>query len=215
MIEIEKERIRKTIKMVLDALKKKGFDPHFFETAEEAGRFIIEHIEPQETVGIGGSVTLRQELGIVEALRKRGNYVCDHYDAYEVPAQRLELQRKQMGTDVFLSSVNALTSEGVLVNLDGGGNRVAATCCGPKKVIIVAGTNKIVDSLDLAIQRTRHQAAVLNALRLKRKTPCVETGVCSDCDSPERICAALLILLKKPNAIDRFTVVLINEEMGY
>ncbi len=215
MIKIEKDRIRKTIQKVLNALKKKGFDPYFFETVDEARHFIIERIEPQETVGIGGSVTFREELGIVESLRKRGNEVCDHWDAFEDPVRKLELKRKQRGMDVFLSSVNALTSEGVLVNLDGGGNRVAGMCCGPKKVIIAAGTNKIVDSLDLAIHRTRHQVAVINAMRLKKKTPCAETGVCSDCDSPERICAALLILLKKPNDIDLFTVVLINEEMGY
>jgi len=215
MIEIEKNRIRKTMPKILGALKKKGFDPYFFETAAEAKHFITDRIEPQETVGVGGSVTFRDELGIVAALRDKGNYVCDHYDGNEDPARRLELKRKQGTMTVFLSSVNALTVDGVLVNLDGGGNRVAGTCCGPKKVIIAAGTNKIVDSLDLAIHRTRHQAAVVNAMRLKRKTPCAETGVCSDCDAPERICAALLILLKKPNDIDLFTVVLINEEMGY
>ena len=215
MREIERDRVRKTIQKVLAALKKKGFDPYFFETAEEAKHFIMERIEPQETVGIGGSVTFREGLGIVESLRKRGNYVCDHYDGDEDRARRLELKRKQRGMDVYLSSVNALTTEGVLVNLDGGGNRVAGTCSGPKKVIIAAGTNKIVDSLDLAIHRTRHQSAVVNAMRLKRKTPCAETGICSDCDAPERICAALLILLKKPNDIDLFTVVLINEELGY
>jgi hypothetical protein len=215
MIEIEKNRIRKTMPKLLDALKKKDFAPYFFEKAEEARHFILERIEPQETIGIGGSVTFREELGIVESLRKRGNYVCDHWDASENPVRRLELKRKQRGMDVFLCSVNALTSEGVLVNLDGGGNRVAGMCSGPKKVIIAAGTNKIVDSLDLAIHRTRQQAAVINAMRLKRKTPCAETGVCSDCDAPERICSALLILLKKPTDIDQFTVVLINEEMGY
>jgi hypothetical protein len=215
MIEIEKDRIRKTIPKLLAALKKKGFDPYFFEKAEEARHFITERIELQETVGIGGSVTMREGLGIVEPLRKKGIYVCDHWDAYEDPALRLELKRKQRSMDVFLSSVNALTLDGVLVNLDGGGNRVAGACSGPKKVIIAAGTNKIVDSLDSAIHRTREQAAVINAMRLKRKTPCVETGICSDCDSPERICSALLILLKKPTDIDLFTVVLINEEMGY
>jgi L-lactate utilization protein LutB len=215
MIEIEKDRIRKTIDKLLSALKKKGFDPYFFDTADEARHFITEHIGPKETVGIGGSVTLRVGLGIVESLRTRGNYVCNHHDAYEDPARRLELKREQRGMDVFLSSANALTSEGVLVCLDGGGNRIAGLCCGPKKVILAVGTNKIVDSLDLAVHRTRHQAAVLNAMRLNRKTPCAETGVCSDCDSPQRICAALLILLKKPNDIDLFTVVLINEEMGY
>jgi L-lactate utilization protein LutB len=215
MSEIEKKRIRKAMPKILAALKKKGFDPYFFEKAGDAQQFITERIEPQETVGIGGSVTFREDVGIVEPLRKKGVYVCDHWDAYEDPVQRMELKRKQRGMDVFLCSVNALTSDGVLVNLDGGGNRVACMCSGPKKVIIAAGTNKIVDSLDLAIHRTRNQAAVLNALRLERKTPCTETGVCSDCDSPERICSALLILLKKPTDIDLFTVVLINEEMGY
>jgi hypothetical protein len=214
MIEIEKNRIRKTIPRLLDELRKKQFDPYFFETAEEAKCFIIERIEPLETVGVGGSATIREGLGIVEALRKKGHAVCDHWDAGD-PAQRLELKRKQRGVDVFLSSVNALTADGILVNLDGGGNRVAGACSGPKKVIIAAGTNKIVESLDLAIHRTRRQAAVINAMRLKRKTPCVETGVCSDCSAAERVCAALLILFKKPNDIDLFTVVLINEELGY
>jgi hypothetical protein len=215
MIEIEKDRIRKTIPKLLDGLRKKQFDPYFFETADEAKPFITGRIDPQETVGVGGSVTFREELGIADALRNRGNPVCDHWDAAADPARRLELKRKQRGMDVFLSSVNALTADGILVNLDGGGNRVAGICSGPKKVIIAAGTNKIVDSLDLAIHRTRHQAAVINAMRLKRKTPCAETGVCSDCSSAERICAALLILFKKPNDIDLFTAVLINEELGY
>jgi L-lactate utilization protein LutB len=215
MIEIEKNRIRNTMPKLLDELKKKQFDPYFFETADEAKHFITGRIGLQETVGIGGSVTLREELGIVDALRKRGTAVCDHWDAPRDPAQRLELKRKQRGVDVFLSSVNALTADGVMVNLDGGGNRVAGMCSGPKKVIIALGINKIVDSLDLAIHRTRHQVAVINAMRLKRKTPCAETGVCSDCSATERICAALLILFKKPSDIDVFTVVLINEEMGY
>lgn len=215
MLEIEKKRMRLIIPKLLEALKKKGFDPHFFETIAEAKQFVLERITPQETVGIGGSVTLRNEMGIVESLRNRGNYVCDHFDSDEDRGQRLALKRKQGRMDIFLSGVNALTFEGELVNLDGGGNRVAGTCCGPKKVIIVAGTNKIVDTLDLAIHRTRHQAAVVNAMRLQRKTPCAETGVCSDCNSPERICNALLILFRKPNDIDQFTVVLINEELGY
>ena len=215
MSEMEKNRIRKVIPRILAALKKKGFDPYFFEKADEARDFITERIEPQETVGIGGSITFREGLGIVEPLRKKGIYVCDHWDAADDPVLRMELKMKQRGMDVFLSSVNALTTDGVLVNLDGGGNRVAGMCSGPKKVIIAAGTNKIVDSLDLAMHRTRQRAAVINAMRLKRETPCAETGVCSDCDSPERICAALLILLKKPTDIDLFTVVLINEEMGY
>ena len=214
MIDIEKERVRKIMPKLLEALKKKGYDPHFFETAEEASTFIMGRISPQETVGIGGSVTIREALGIREALRKQGNKVSDHWDVTD-RAERLRLKRAQRSTDVFLSSVNALTSGGVLVNLDGGGNRVACTCSGPKKVILATGTQKIVDSLEEAIDRTRHRAAVVNSMRLKKKTPCVEDGVCHDCSSADRICNALLILYKKPTDIDEFIVVLINEEIGY
>jgi hypothetical protein len=130
-------------------------------------------------------------------------------------ARVLEIKRLHRGVDVFLSGMNAVCSDGIMVNLDGGGNRVASTCSGPKRVFVVAGANKVVTSLDSAIQRTQHNAAVLNAIRLERKTPCAETGVCSDCNSPQRICAALLILYKRPSDIDQFIVILVNEEMGY
>lgn len=215
MKEIEKEDMRRMKQGILSALNKRGFEAYFFDTANEARLFLSKHIKIEETIGVGGSVTLRDELDIVNLLRKRGNYICDHHDVFHDPVRRLEWKRQQRGMDIFLCSVNALTSDGILVNLDGGGNRVAGMCCGPKRVIAVTGTNKIVDSLEMAVSRTRNKAAVLNAMRLKRKTPCVESGFCSDCDSPERICAALLILLKKPSDIDQFTVVLIDEEMGF
>lgn len=117
--------------------------------------------------------------------------------------------------DVFLSSTNAIAADGTLVNLDGGGNRVASLCSGPKRVIVIAGANKLVESVDEAIRRTRNRAAVQRVLRSQYKTPCEVTGVCSDCHAPQRICAALLILMQKPADIDQFTVVLVNEEMGY
>ena len=215
MIELEKEMFRKRIPKMLDALKKKQYDPHFFETAAEARDFIQNQIQPDETVGIGGSLTLREGLGIVEALRSKDITVYDHWDANNDPPRRLELKRKQGGADVFLTSMNAISSDGIMVNLDGGGNRVAGTCSGPKRVIVVVGVNKIADTLDLAIHRTQSHADVLNAIRLKRKTPCAETGNCNDCNSPQRICAALLILYKRPTDIDKFTVILVNEEMGY
>lgn len=214
MLESDKARYRKLMPKILESLKKKKFDPYFFETIEEARRFVPTQVQKGETVGIGGSVTLRQHLGVVEALRSQGNTVHDHWDAKD-SKERLKFKRMQSGADVFLSSLNAFTCDGTLVNLDGGGNRVSGLCSGPKKVIVVAGTNKLVETLDGAIHRTRHHSAPINADRLERKTPCATTGLCSDCDAPERICAALLILFKKPGDIDKFTVVLVNEEMGY
>lgn len=215
MLDLEKERFRKRIPKMLDALKKKQYEPYFFETAAEASDFIQNQIQPEETVGIGGSVTLREGLGIVEALRSKGITVHDHWDAMGDRARVLEIKRMHRGVDVFLAGMNAISSDGIMVNLDGGGNRVASTCSGPKRVFVVAGANKVVDSLDSAIQRTQQHAAVLNAIRLDKKTPCTETGKCNDCSSPQRICAALLILYKRPTDIDQFNVVLVNEEMGY
>ena len=215
MIEIEKEQMRKRAPKMLEALKKRNFDAHFFETGAEAREFITGLVQPDETAGFGGSVTLRQDLGLVDALRDKGVTVYDHWDANDDPPRRLELKRKQRGVDVFLTSMNAVTIDGIMVNLDGGGNRVAGTCSGPKRVIVVVGANKVVENLDAAIHRTRHHASPLNAIRLQRQTPCAETGTCNDCNSPQRICAMLLIMYKKPGDIDKFTVVVVNEEMGY
>lgn len=214
MLESHKERCRKLMPAVLESLKKRRYEAFFFETAEEARRFIPDQIEPAETVGIGGSVTLRQDLGLKELLRSRGNTVFDHWDAKD-SAERLKIKRLHRGADVFLSSLNAITCDGIMVNLDGGGNRVGGLCSGPRRVIVIAGTNKLVETLDQAVERTRHLSAPINAGRLKRKTPCAINGICSDCDSPDRICAALLVLFKKPSDIDKFTVILINEEMGF
>ena len=215
MIEFEKEKIRASMPQLLEEMKKKKFDAHFFETTEEARQFVANQINKEETVGVGGSVTIREGLGIVEALRNKGVTVYDHWDADGDPPRRLELKRMHRAVDVFLTGMNAITKDGILVNLDGGGNRVASTCSGPKKVIVVCGTNKIVDTLDMAVHRTRNHAAVLNAIRLERKVPCVETGYCTDCSAPQRICAALLILSRKPGDIDEFSVVLVNEAIGY
>jgi hypothetical protein len=215
MLEIEKEQMRKRAPKMMEALKKRKFDAFFFETAAEARDFIRDHVQPEETVGIGGSVTLRQDLGVVEPLRNKGVTIVDHWDADGDPPRRLELKRMQRGVDVFLTSMNAISIDGIMVNLDGGGNRVASTCSGPKRVVVVVGANKVVENLDVALHRTRHHASPLNAIRLKRKTPCAETGTCNDCSSPQRICGMLLIMFQKPGDVDQFTVIVVNEEMGY
>jgi len=214
MLESDKERYRKLMPKVLESFKKKRFDPYFFETIEEARGFLPTLMQAGETAAIGGSVTLRRCLGVTELLREKGHTVFDHWDAAE-SKDRIKIKRMQRGADVFFSSLNAFTCDGTLVNLDGGGNRVGGLCSGPKRVVVVAGTNKLAETLEGAVFRTRHHSAPINAARLQRKVPCAATGLCSDCDAPERICAALLILYKKPGDIDRFTVVIVNEEMGY
>ncbi len=215
MKEIEKAFLQKRIPKLLEALKKKQYDPYFFESAAEAKEFILDQVGSGETIGLGGSITLREDLAMVEDLRKRGNEVYDHWEKRGNRKERLEIVRKQRQASTFISSVNAITTDGVLVCLDGGGNRVAGLCSGPKRVIVVTGLNKLVDSIDEAVHRTRNSAAVMRAIAGNTNTPCVHTGVCVDCDSTERICAALLMLLKKPSYIDHFVVILVGEEMGY
>jgi hypothetical protein len=215
MLELAKTKWRQAAPKIMGELKKRHFDPYFFESVAEAGAFITDQIEPGASVGVGGSLTIRESLGLVKNLRARGTEVVDHWDAGPDAALRLDLKKKQRAVDVFLSGVNALTTSGILVNLDGGGNRLAGLLCGPRRVIVALGTNKITESLDLAIERTRHHAAVLNAIRLKRRVPCVETGLCNDCQAPDRVCAALLVLMTKPEDIERFSVVLINEDLGF
>jgi hypothetical protein len=214
MQEIDKIYFRQRSVSLLEALRKKKFEAVFFETSQEAKNFILQQIQPGESVGIGGSITLRENLKIVQEIRNRGNTVYDHWEA-ENEKRRIELKRSHRGVDVFLSSTNALVADGTLINLDGGGNRVASLCSGPKRVLVVAGANKLVESLDEGIKRTRNRAAVLRVLKSHFQTPCDSTAVCSDCHSPQRICSALLILLQKPADIDQFTVILVNDDMGY
>ena len=126
----------------------------------------------------------------------------------------LEALRGEINSDVFLTSSNAVTMDGKLVNKDMIGNRVAAMIFGPKRVFVVVGVNKIVENVKEALERIERVAAPLNAKRLGVKTPCVETGYCTDCDSPDRICRVTTIIERRPSRTD-LTVVLVNENLGY
>ena len=121
--------------------------------------------------------------------------------------------QKSFGADIFLTGTNAITEDGKLYNVDATGNRVGAMFIGPKKVIVVSGVNKIVGDMDAAEKRVKWWVAPQNAKRLNRKTPCVETGVCGDCSSPDRICNIYVTLGKKPARTD-VVVILVGQELG-
>jgi L-lactate utilization protein LutB len=198
------------------ALEKNGYHVLRASSRKEAVISILGLIPTGSVVGLGGSLTIRQ-MGLPEALARQGFRVADHWKASESnasPEEILRIRRLQLTADVFVSSTNALTEKGELVNTDGAGQRVAAMIFGPIRVIVVAGVNKIVKDLDAALAWIRNHAAPLNAARLGTKTPCACTGVCSDCDSPERICNVTTIIHKKPQIADMY-VVLIDEELGY
>lgn len=189
-------------------LIKNGFMVKTFENIINAKEELLSDIKKEQSVGIGGSMTI-QNMGIYEELRERGNEVYWHWRKdVENPIQ------KAMTSDVYITSTNAITMDGKLVNMDGNGNRVASMFFGHKDVYVIIGKNKLCNDYDEARDRIRNIAAPLNAKRLNLNTPCTHTGKCSDCDSPDRICRVETIIQKKPNTTN-VHIYLIGEELGY
>ena len=210
MKSISSEIIQKT----LESLKKNEMETIFFPTAREAREEVLKKIPPEVTVGVGGSVTLRQ-MGLLEALEKRGNEVFNHWKEGLSKEDRQAVPKKQQRADFFVTSTNALTMDGKLVNVDATGNRVSSMIFGPGKVIVVTGVNKIVRNLNQAMARIKKDVAPQNCRRRKDPTPCAEDLVCHDCDTPARLCRVTTIIERKPWGIKEFTVILVGEELGY
>ena len=173
---------------------------------------MLELVPAGARVGLGGSLTLR-ELNLPTILQDRGHELVNHWIAGTSPEDNLRLRREQLSVDVFLTSTNAITLRGELVNVDGVGNRVAAMIFGPGKVVVVAGANKVVRDVAAARERIRELAAPINARRLGVPTPCAELGYCVDCDRPERICRIVTILERRP-ALTAMEVLIVGEDLG-
>jgi hypothetical protein len=202
----------KQVERTINALKKNNFEALFVPDSKAALDEVMKRIPDGATVGVGGSVTLGQ-IGLLDVLEKRNIHLIWPIKQARNDEERNELFRKCFSSDIFLSSTNAVTEDGKLFNVDATGNRVGAMFIGPKRVIVVSGVNKIVKDVDAAEKRVREWAAPQNAKRLNRKTPCVETGVCSDCSSPDRICNIYVTLAKKPSRTE-LAVILIGEKLG-
>lgn len=186
-------------------LEKNRFAVSCFPGREEAARHLEKAIVG-ETVGFGGSVTLR-EMGLYERLAPN-NTMLWHWVDPSARGRYAELT-------AYVTSVNAVAGTGELVNVESSGNRVSGSIFGAKRVYFVAGRNKIRPDLASAIERARNVAAPLNAKRLKLATPCVEDGVCRDCDSPARICGLVAIHLRPMVGAEHTEVILIDEDLGY
>ena len=197
---------------VVEALKNRFFEAWYYDDPAQALDFIVSLIPREHVVSWGGSMTA-EELGIQKRLAGEGYALLDR-DKAASPDERQRMMRQALLSDTYITGSNAITEDGQLVNLDGNGNRVAAMCFGPAQVIVVAGMNKVVKTLDDAITRVRTIAAPLNTLRLSgRKTPCAETGVCSNCKTPDSICSFLVTTrLCKPAS--RIKVILIGQDLG-
>lgn len=192
-------------------LEKLGYSAKVFDTAAQAKEYLLSAIPVEDSIGIGGCMTVKQ-MGLDDALRARGQQVYWHWG---VPADQVnEMRARAATTDTYLCSVNALLTDGRMVNIDGFGNRLAATLFGPKKVYLIVGVNKLVEGLDAAMDRIKNFSCPQNAKRLGLKTPCAVLGHCTDCSSPDRMCHATLILDRKPNS-HPMEVVLVNEPLGY
>jgi hypothetical protein len=202
----------KQVERTIDALKKNRFEAVYVPDGKAAVEEVMKRIPDGATVGLGGSVTLGQ-IGLIDAMKNRKIPFIQPQMQAKTPEEMRELFRKCFSADVFLSGTNAVTEDGKLFNIDATGNRVGPMFMGPLKTIIVTGVNKIVKDLDAAEKRVREWVAPQNAKRLNRKTPCVETGVCSDCSSPDRICNIFVSLVKKP-ARTEVVVILIGETLG-
>jgi hypothetical protein len=213
MDPIKQGWVEERAKKAVERLVSHEFKAVYAKTKEEAAQELWKHITPGQKVGVGGSVTIRG-LGILEKLEAQGYTVFDHWKPGLSAEKLLEIRKLQMSADLFLSSANAVTLKGDLVNIDGIGNRVNSINFGPGKVLLVAGYNKIVEDVQEGIERIKNVSAPLNARRLNIDVPCAKVGKCLDCNSPNRICRAIVIHERKPALTDIF-IILVGEELGF
>lgn len=194
-------------------LNKHGFDAHYVEETAEAKDLVLKMVAPYESFGFAGSDTTRS-LGLPEALKAKGKTIHDHWQKGLSKEQDLEIRLNQGRADCLICSANAVSATGEIVNVDGIGNRTAAMTFGPKKVVIVAGMNKVTPDLESALRRVREVAGPMRAKSLNMETPCAETGVCNDCNAPQRICRITTILHRRPSLTD-VSVVLVGASLGF
>lgn len=198
------------IDKTVENLKAHRFIAKVFQTVEEAKQEIIE-IVGMGSVGIGGSRTIK-DAGLRDSFVKNGNCIYDHASCK--PGEKEQSNRAALNADYYLCSANAITQDGCILNIDGGGNRVAATLYGPHSVIILAGKNKIVRDVETGIARIRSECCPENARRHGYKTPCAITGKCTDCSSPERICNAAVLHYRPTRNVERFYVFIVDKDLG-
>ncbi len=194
---------------VIKGLESRNMTGYYAESKEAALAKALELIPEKSTVTMGGGMSVH-EIGLVEALRK-GDYNFIDRDAYEDKRAAMLLA---YDADFFLSSANAMTEDGIIVNIDGNSNRVSAIAQGPKKVLFIVGMNKICNDSDSAMKRARNVAAPINAQRFGLSTPCSKTGACMDCKSPDTICCQFLITRFSRHK-DRIHVILVNDDLGF
>lgn len=208
----QEQRNELLAKTIIKNLQRRHIEGFYCPSGEEAVKKVSELIADGSTVTWGGTMTVR-DLGIPEHLKSRGTLEVIDRDLAETLEERQAMYLRAFSADVYLSSANAISENGVIVNIDGAGNRVAAITWGPKKVIFVIGLNKVTQTVEAALSRARGTASPINSARFDIKTPCKADGVCHNCNSPECICNYVHFLRNSPK--ERHTVILVGENLGY
>lgn len=212
MNKYKKMKYQFIAKEMAEILNKNGYIGYYAEDKEEAKRIVLSLIPEGSSISVGGSETLIA-MNIIEEFRSEKYKFFDRYQ--ELPYEEIyEIYRQSLLSDYFVSSTNAITRKGQLVSTDSSGNRIASMIIGPKKVIIVAGVNKVVDDLDEAFRRIK-DIAPMNAMRVNHKTPCVETGRCMNCEVQNSVCNYTGIIENGRKEPGRISVILVAEEMGF
>ena len=199
-------------KTVIKNLQRRHIEGFYCATGEEAVKMVSSLIKDGSSVTWGGTMTVR-DLGIPAFLKNRGTLKVIDRDLSESQEETQAMYLSAFSSDVYLTSANAISEDGVIVNIDGNGNRVAAITWGPKKVIFVIGMNKVTQNVEAALARARSTAAPTNSARFDVKTPCKVDGICHNCNSPECICNYVHFLRNSPHG--RHLVVLVGENLGY
>jgi len=194
---------------VIRGLESRNMTGYYASDKEEALKIALELIPENTSITMGGAMSAH-EIGLVDALKK-GNYNFIDRDATD---DKRAAMLAAYDADYFLTSANAITEDGVMINIDGNANRVSAIAQGPKHVIAIVGMNKVCDDVDGAMKRARNVAAPINAQRFGLSTPCAKTGSCMDCKSPDTICCQFLITRYSKHA-DRIHVILVNDSLGF
>ena len=212
MTKFQKQYYEKRGQTLVKNLKARQFEAYYCDNAQDALAKALELIPQGASVGWGGCMSAEQ-IGLVDAVR-HGDYKAIDRDTASSPEERVELMRKCLLTDVFLTGANAISMDGQMVNIDGMGNRVSAIVFGPKSVIVIAGMNKVVDTVEDAVVRARTVAAPINKQRFPTQTPCMVTGNCADCKSENSICNQFLIT-RSCRPAGRIKFILVGEELGF
>ena len=212
MTEQMKTYYEKRAQVLVKNLKSRHFEAYYCPDSASALAKALELIPEGASVGWGGALSA-QQIGLIDAV-KSGNFAAIDRDAATTPEERTQALKRCLTADVFLCGANALSLDGQMVNIDGTGNRVAAIAYGPDMILVIAGMNKVCDTLDDAVTRARTIAAPMNKQRFPFKTPCEVTGACADCKSEESICNQILIT-RNCRPAGRIKFVLVGEELGF